>query len=105
MTDDELRAREHELADELFHLRLRRATSQLPNPMKVRETKRDLARVKTVLQQRTAPSGRTETASQPTAATTGPAKRSRPTRSGATASKEPTKRTSTGRASRKAKSK
>lgn len=27
MSDDELRAREHELADELFHLRLKRATS------------------------------------------------------------------------------
>ncbi len=55
LSDDELRTREHELADELFHLRLRRATSQLPNPMKVRQTKRDLARVKTVLRQRTKP--------------------------------------------------
>ena len=49
MSDAELRTREHELADELFHLRLKRATSQLPNPMKVRETRRDLARVKTML--------------------------------------------------------
>ena len=55
LTDTELRTREHELADELFHLRLRRATSQLPNPMKVRQTKRDLARVKTVLRQRVTP--------------------------------------------------
>ena len=55
LSDTELRTREHELADELFHLRLRRATSQLPNPMKVRQTKRDLARVKTVLRQRTKP--------------------------------------------------
>jgi large subunit ribosomal protein L29 len=55
LSDAELRTREHELADELFHLRLRRATSQLPNPMKVRQTKRDLARVKTVLRQRTKP--------------------------------------------------
>ncbi len=52
LSDVELRAREHELADELFHLRLRRATSQLPNPMKVRQTRRDLARIKTVLRQR-----------------------------------------------------
>lgn len=105
MTDDELRARERELADELFHLRLRRATSQLPNPMKVRETKRDLARVKTVLQQRTPTSARAGTPSQPAAATTAPTKRTRPTRSGAIASKAPTKRTSTARASRKARSK
>ena len=54
MSDVELRTREHELADEVFHLRLKRATSQLPNPMKVRQTKRDLARVKTVLRQREA---------------------------------------------------
>src|SRR5438477_8347440 len=54
LSDVELRTREHELADELFHLRLRRGTSQLPNPMKVRQTKRDLARVKTVLRQREA---------------------------------------------------
>jgi large subunit ribosomal protein L29 len=52
--DAELRTRESELVDALFHLRLRRATSQLPNPMKVRETKRDLARVKTVLRARAA---------------------------------------------------
>jgi large subunit ribosomal protein L29 len=50
---DELRAKERELVEELFHLRLRQATSQLPNPMKVRSTRRDLARVKTVLRERT----------------------------------------------------
>ena len=51
---DELRARERELTEELFHLRLRRATAQLPNPMKIRESRRALARIKTLLQQRTA---------------------------------------------------
>jgi large subunit ribosomal protein L29 len=50
---DELRTREHELADEAFHLRLKRATAPLPNPMKMRETRRSLARVKTLLAQRT----------------------------------------------------
>jgi large subunit ribosomal protein L29 len=50
---EELRAKERELVEELFHLRLRRATSQLPNPMKVRSTRRELARVKTVLRERT----------------------------------------------------
>jgi large subunit ribosomal protein L29 len=57
MTDAELHSREHELVDELFHLRLRRATSQLANPMKVRQTKRDLARVKTALRQRAKAAG------------------------------------------------
>src|SRR5579875_2185025 len=50
---EELRAKERELVEELFHLRLRRATSQLPKPMKVRSTRRELARVKTVLRERT----------------------------------------------------
>ena len=53
LSTDELHTRERELTEELFHLRLRRATAQLANPMKVGETKRDLARVKTVLRQRT----------------------------------------------------
>jgi large subunit ribosomal protein L29 len=51
---DELRAREREVTEELFHLRLRRATAQLTNPMKIRESRRALARIKTLLQQRTA---------------------------------------------------
>ena len=57
MSVDELRTRESELVEELFRLRLKRATAQLPNPMKVRQTKRDLARVKTVLGARTAGGG------------------------------------------------
>ena len=56
---DELKSRERELVGEVFHLRLRRATAQLPNPMKMRETRRALARVKTLLRERTAgPGGR-----------------------------------------------
>ncbi len=51
---DELRTRERELVDEVFHLRLKRATAQLPNPMKMRQTRRTLARVKTLLRERTA---------------------------------------------------
>ena len=54
---DELRARERELVSEVFHLRLKRATAPLPNPMKMRETRRALARVKTLLRERTAEPG------------------------------------------------
>jgi large subunit ribosomal protein L29 len=57
---DELRARERELTEELFHLRLRRTTSQLPNAMKMRSTRRTLARVKTLLRQRTPVGGATQ---------------------------------------------
>ena len=52
LSPDELRVRERELTEEIFHLRLRRATSQLTNPMKLRQSRRTLARVKTILRQR-----------------------------------------------------
>lgn len=54
LSPDELRAREHELTDELFRLRMKRASAQLPNPMKMRDTRRALSRVKTLLHERTA---------------------------------------------------
>ena len=40
------------LREELGHLKLQRATSRLENPMKLKETKRDLARVETILRER-----------------------------------------------------
>jgi len=49
MTLEELRARETELADQLFALRVQKVTGQLENPAKVTEAKRDLARVLTVI--------------------------------------------------------
>ena len=52
LSDDELHQRERELADEVFRLRLRRAAGQLANAMKPRETRRTLARVKTLLRER-----------------------------------------------------
>ena len=41
-------AREKELAEQLFALRLQKVTGQLEKPSKVREAKRELARVLTV---------------------------------------------------------
>ncbi|MFI3244854.1 MAG: 50S ribosomal protein L29 [Akkermansia sp.] len=40
-----------ELKKDLFFLRMQHATNQLDNPLKLRETKHDIARVKTVLRQ------------------------------------------------------
>ena len=37
------------LKKDLFFLRMQHATNQLDNPLKIRETKHDIARVKTVL--------------------------------------------------------
>ena len=51
---DELRQREHDLEDQLFRMRIQKAVGQLDAPVKVRATRRDLARVKTVLRQKTA---------------------------------------------------
>ena len=50
-TVEELRDREKVLAEKLFALRLQRVTGQLESPAKVREARRDLARVLTVLRE------------------------------------------------------
>jgi large subunit ribosomal protein L29 len=52
LTVEELRDREQELADKLFTFRLQKVTGQLEKPSKVREAKRDLARVLTVLREK-----------------------------------------------------
>ena len=39
------------LKKDLFFLRMQHATNQLDNPVKIRETKHDIARVKTVLRE------------------------------------------------------
>jgi large subunit ribosomal protein L29 len=49
---DELGAKEKELADQLFKMRLQKSMGQLEVPEKIRTTRRDLARVKTFLRQK-----------------------------------------------------
>jgi len=49
---DELTAKERELTDQLFRMRIQKSMGQLENPDKVRLVRRDLARVKTVLRQK-----------------------------------------------------
>jgi len=58
MTIDELRAKETELAEQLFALRVQKVTGQLEKPHRVREAKRSLARVLTVLQEMQVEAGR-----------------------------------------------
>ncbi len=45
---EERAAKEKEWVQSLFTLRLQKATGQLENPMKIREVRRDLARLKTL---------------------------------------------------------
>jgi large subunit ribosomal protein L29 len=52
---DELAARERDLADQLFRMRIQRAMGALEAPDKLRTVRRDLARVKTVLRQKREP--------------------------------------------------
>ncbi len=52
LSDVELAARLTELEEELFGLQLKRATSQLENPMKMRYVRRDIARLKTIQRER-----------------------------------------------------
>jgi large subunit ribosomal protein L29 len=52
LSDEELKTKERELAEQLFKLRFQKAIGQLDNALKVRETRRDIARVKTIKRER-----------------------------------------------------
>jgi large subunit ribosomal protein L29 len=51
LTKDELAEKEKQLKQELFNFRFQMGTGRLENPMQIRKTKRDIARVKTVMRQ------------------------------------------------------
>ena len=51
MAVGELHEKEQQLVQELFTLRFQFGTGRLENPMRIRKTKRDIARVKTILNQ------------------------------------------------------
>jgi large subunit ribosomal protein L29 len=52
MTDDELLAREAELERAVFNLKIQKATGQLENTARLAETRRDLARIKTIIREK-----------------------------------------------------
>ena len=52
MSSPELKTELSELKSELFKLRFSLATNGLDNPLKVREVRKDIARIKTILRQR-----------------------------------------------------
>jgi large subunit ribosomal protein L29 len=51
---DELRVREKELDDQIFRMRIQKSMGQLETPTKVRDLRRDLARIKTILREKAA---------------------------------------------------
>ena len=52
MTDVELNAELEKMKKELFNLRFQHVTGQLENPVKMREVKRNIARVKTIIREK-----------------------------------------------------
>lgn len=51
LSKEEMVRKVEELKEELFNLRFQHGTGQLENPKKIPQTKRDLARVKTILRE------------------------------------------------------
>jgi large subunit ribosomal protein L29 len=52
LTDDELEEKLKEARIELFNLRFQLATGQLDNPLKIREARKAIARLQTVIRER-----------------------------------------------------
>ncbi len=53
LNEGELIVKERELNEELFNLRFQQATGQLENVMRIPQVKQDIARVKTILREKT----------------------------------------------------
>ena len=49
---EELKAKEKELQEQVFRLRFQKSLGQLDNALKLRQARRDIARVKTILREK-----------------------------------------------------
>jgi large subunit ribosomal protein L29 len=58
LTPDELADKERQLKQEVFNLRFQLVAGRIENPMKIRQARRDLARVKTVMNRPAGTKGR-----------------------------------------------
>ncbi|QHI71897.1 50S ribosomal protein L29 [Aminipila terrae] len=52
MTETELTAELKKMKNELFNLRFQHVTGQLENPIKLRDTKKQIAKVKTIIREK-----------------------------------------------------
>lgn len=52
MTEAELQQKEQQLKQELFNLRFQLATARIENVMRIKQTRRDIARIKTILREK-----------------------------------------------------
>ena len=62
---DDLRRKEADLTDQIFRLRIQKAMGHLDVPLKVRTTRRELAKVKTVLAEKLRHQGASSAAASP----------------------------------------
>ena len=60
MSEVELAAELDKMKKDLFNPRFQHVTGQLENPVKMRETKRDIARVKTIMREKELAKAQTE---------------------------------------------
>jgi large subunit ribosomal protein L29 len=51
-TADELQTRQRDLTEQLFKLRFQRATGRIESPAKMRQVRREIARIKTLLNEK-----------------------------------------------------
>ena len=58
LSEGELLEKERQLSEELFNLRFQHATGQLENVMRIPQVKRDIARLKTILKEKTPSKGK-----------------------------------------------
>lgn len=49
---DELNHRQRDLSEQLFKLRFQRATGRMENPSKMREVRKEIARIQTLLKEK-----------------------------------------------------
>jgi len=61
LTREELDQRLREAREELFNLRFQHRTGQLGNPLRIREVRKDIARLQTILSEGTMAGAQTET--------------------------------------------
>jgi large subunit ribosomal protein L29 len=52
LTDEELKQRTDDRYEELFKLRMQQGAGQIENPLLIRELRREIARIKTILHER-----------------------------------------------------
>ncbi|OGD28447.1 MAG: 50S ribosomal protein L29 [Candidatus Aminicenantes bacterium RBG_13_63_10] len=60
LSDEELKGKVAELRDQLFKLRFQHSLGQLENPVKLKNIKRDIARIETIIKESAAAAQRTK---------------------------------------------